>query len=46
MSTGLIIIEAMKMENPIRATASGVVKAINVKERDKVAVNQVLLLIE
>jgi len=42
----LIIIEAMKMENPIKAPASGVVKAIKVEVRDKVVVNQELLLIE
>jgi acetyl-CoA carboxylase biotin carboxyl carrier protein len=42
----LIILEAMKMENPIYAPAAGIVKEIKVKEKDKVAANQVLLILE
>jgi acetyl-CoA carboxylase biotin carboxyl carrier protein len=42
----LMILEAMKMENPICAKAAGVVKEIKVKEKDKVATNQVLLVLE
>ncbi|MGD0275453.1 MAG: biotin/lipoyl-containing protein [Syntrophales bacterium] len=42
----LIILEAMKMENPICAPADGVVKEIKVKEKDKVDTNQVLIILE
>lgn len=42
----LMILEAMKMENPICAKAAGVVKEIKVKEKDKVGTNQVLLVLE
>jgi biotin carboxyl carrier protein len=42
----LIILEAMKMENPIVAPAAGKVKEIKVAEADKVNTNQVLLVIE
>lgn len=42
----LIILEAMKMENPILATANGTVKEIKVAEKDKVDTNQVLLVLE
>lgn len=42
----LIILEAMKMENPIVAVADGTVKAIMVKEKDKVKANQVLVVLE
>ncbi len=42
----LIILEAMKMENPICATAAGTVKEIKVKEKDKVDNNQLLIVIE
>jgi biotin carboxyl carrier protein len=42
----LIILESMKMENPICATADGTVKEIKVEEEDKVEVNQVLAIIE
>jgi len=41
----LIILEAMKMENPIVATANGTVKEIKVKEGDKVNTNDVLVVI-
>jgi acetyl-CoA carboxylase biotin carboxyl carrier protein len=42
----LVILEAMKMENPIVAPAGGTVKAIMVKEKDKVKVDQVLVVLE
>jgi acetyl-CoA carboxylase biotin carboxyl carrier protein len=42
----LIILEAMKMENPICAPAAGTVKEIKVKEKDKVDTNQVLVVLE
>ncbi|MDD5711395.1 MAG: biotin/lipoyl-binding protein [Smithellaceae bacterium] len=42
----LIILEAMKMENPIVAPADGTVKEIKVSEKDKVDTNQVLVVLE
>jgi biotin carboxyl carrier protein len=42
----LIILEAMKMENPICASAAGIVKEIKVKEKDKVDANQLLIVLE
>ena len=42
----LIILEAMKMENPIVADAGGTVKEILVKEKDKVQANQTLVILE
>jgi biotin carboxyl carrier protein len=42
----LLILEAMKMENPICATVDGVIKEISVKEKDAVDVDQLLLIIE
>jgi len=42
----LMILEAMKMENPIYAPADGKVAAINVAEGDQVEPNQVLMIIE
>jgi biotin carboxyl carrier protein len=42
----VIILEAMKMENPIAAPAGGVVKEITVKEDDKVDTDQVLMILE
>ena len=42
----LIVVEAMKMENPICAKADGTVIEIKVKEKDKVAINQVLIVLE
>ena len=42
----LLVLEAMKMENPIVSTADGKVKEINVKVDDKVATKQVMLVIE
>jgi biotin carboxyl carrier protein len=41
----LIILEAMKMENPICAPSDGIVKEIKVKEKDKVDTNQVLVIL-
>jgi len=42
----LIILEAMKMENPICAPAAGTVKEIKVNEKDKVDANQLLIVLE
>jgi biotin carboxyl carrier protein len=42
----LIILEAMKMENPICAPSAGTIKEIKVKEKDKVDANQLLLVLE
>ncbi|MCX7816290.1 MAG: acetyl-CoA carboxylase biotin carboxyl carrier protein subunit [Syntrophales bacterium] len=42
----IIILEAMKMENPIVAPVSGKIKEIRVNEKDKVDTNQVLVVIE
>ena len=42
----LLIIEAMKMENPIFAAADGTVKEIKVKEKDTVEAEQVLMVLE
>jgi biotin carboxyl carrier protein len=41
----VLILEAMKMENPICAPAAGVVTSVRVKVDDKVDTNQVLMLI-
>jgi len=43
---GLLIMEAMKMENEIKAKASGIVKEIQVSERQPVEQNQVLITFE
>jgi len=42
----LLVLEAMKMENPISATASGKVKEVRVNVEDKVATKQVLVVID
>jgi biotin carboxyl carrier protein len=42
----VLILEAMKMENPISAPAAGTVKSIKVKTDDKVDTGQVLMTIE
>ncbi len=42
----LLIIEAMKMENPVYAPCNGKVAAINVKKGDKVEEDAVVMLIE
>lgn len=39
----MLILEAMKMRNQVKAPLTGVVKAIHVKEGDMVAKNQLLL---
>jgi acetyl-CoA carboxylase biotin carboxyl carrier protein len=41
----LVVLEAMKMENPICATAGGTVKEIKVKEGDKVQAEQLLVVL-
>lgn len=40
------ILEAMKMENAIPTTIAGTVKSISISENDKVATEQVLMVIE
>jgi biotin carboxyl carrier protein len=42
----VVVLESMKMENPIRATADGTVKEIKVANGDKVPAKQVLVIIE
>ncbi len=42
----LLVLEAMKMENPIVSTVDGKIKEINVNVDDKVATKQVMLIIE
>ena len=42
----LLVLEAMKMENPIVSTGAGKVKQIDVKVDDKVAAKQLLVVIE
>ena len=42
----VIILEAMKMENAIPSTEGGTVKEIKVQVNDKVATDQVLMLLE
>ena len=42
----LLILEAMKMENPIASPAAGKVKSIQVKVGDKVSADQLLMEIE
>jgi biotin carboxyl carrier protein len=42
----LIIIEALKMENPVYAPCNGKVKEVKVKSGDKVAEDDLLLVIE
>ncbi len=39
----LLILEAMKMENVLKASAAGVIKLVKVAEKDKVEKNQVLI---
>ncbi|HPK53239.1 MAG TPA: acetyl-CoA carboxylase biotin carboxyl carrier protein subunit [Smithellaceae bacterium] len=41
----LIILEAMKMENPICAPVAGKVQEIKIKEKDKVEANQLLIVL-
>ena len=42
----LLILEAMKMENPVYATAGGVVKEIKGKKDDTVDSDQLLVVLE
>ena len=42
----VLILEAMKMENAIPAPVGGTVKEIKVQVNDKVATNQVLMVLE
>ena len=42
----LMILESMKMENPICAPSEGTVKEIKVAKNDKVAADQVLVVLE
>ena len=42
----VIMLEAMKMENPIYAPASGTVKEIKVKANDTVDTEQLMMVIE
>jgi biotin carboxyl carrier protein len=44
--TGLVVVEAMKMENELRATAAGVVAQIHVAPGDKVEKGQVLITLQ
>jgi len=41
----LLVLEAMKMENPIVSTAAGKVTKVDIKVDDKVATKQLLLAI-
>ena len=43
---GVMVLEAMKMENIIRTPADGIVKSIDVKKSDAVEKNQVLIKFE
>jgi len=42
----LLILEALKMENPIYAPADGTIAEIKVSENEKVEANQVLIVLE
>lgn len=42
----LVVIEALKMENPIYAPRAGTVKEVRVKKGDKVAADDVLVVLE
>ncbi len=42
----LLVLEAMKMENPIVSTVEGTIKEVSVNVDDKVATKQLLLTIE
>jgi biotin carboxyl carrier protein len=42
----VLILEAMKMENAIPSAEAGTVKEIKVQVKDKVATNQVLMVLE
>ena len=42
----LVILEAMKMENPVYCTADGVVKEVKVNKGDTVDSDQILVILE
>jgi acetyl-CoA carboxylase biotin carboxyl carrier protein len=42
----VMILESMKMENPVYALCNGTVKEIKIKTGDKVTTDQVLMIIE
>jgi acetyl-CoA carboxylase biotin carboxyl carrier protein len=42
----LLILEAMKMENPILAPSDGSIREIKVQVKDRVDTNQVLIVLE
>ncbi|MFO7810053.1 MAG: biotin/lipoyl-containing protein [Candidatus Delongbacteria bacterium] len=42
----IMVMEAMKMENDINATSSGIVKALNVKNGDNISEGDILAVIE
>jgi biotin carboxyl carrier protein len=42
----LLVLEAMKMENIIKAAGDGVVKKINISEKTAVEKNQVLIVMD
>jgi biotin carboxyl carrier protein len=42
----MLVLEAMKMENPIMAPTDGTVKEVFVNVDDKVATNQAMVVIE
>lgn len=42
----IVILESMKMENPICASSDGTVKEVKVSEQDKVDTKQVLVVME
>ena len=43
---GLLVLEAMKMENEIRATKEGIIKKVHVVDRQVVNKGELLFLIE
>jgi biotin carboxyl carrier protein len=43
---GLVVVEAMKMQNEIKSPKAGVVKAVNVKQGGSVGAGQALLVVE
>ena len=44
--TGLLVLEAMKMENEIKSSVRGKIKSIEIKEKMVIEKNQVLISIE
>jgi biotin carboxyl carrier protein len=43
---GLVVVEAMKMQNEIKSPKAGVVKAVHVREGGSVGAGQALLVVE